>query len=290
MKTFVQKKIATPIRRSSFQTPKKTQKKSKKNRKKIGFFFLRLVILWSVSLWIYLVIKNIIFRPENTIHEVIISEKTQNHYHNPLLKKIIEKNLIKKNSIIVRWFWKNELKQTLKEQFPFIQKITISSKDSSSVMIDIDFQEPEIIFLQKDKKLASVNWKIFSISSGDARWIDIIKIHLPDYWNPTNLSGIFYKINHQTLLQQISLIQEKISGIMQIIYIPGGSKIIVKTKDMSIYFDNSKSLEEQIDKLLLLQQNYRDFWKIKEIDLSSLDTPIIKKPKTEPENKIEKSQ
>ncbi len=290
MKTFVQKKIPAPIKRSSFQNYQKSKTKKKWNRKIIGFFLLWVIILGSLSFWIYLLIQNLIFKPSNIISEIIIADETQNHYHNPLLKKTLEQELLKKNSIIATRFGKSTLTTKMKESFPFIEKLNIVAKTPSSILVTIIFWEPEIIFLQKDKKLGAVKWKIFTIFSGDIRWENAIKIYLPDYWNNTNLSGIFHKIDHQTLLNQITLIQEKIPWIQQIIYIPGWNKIIVKTSIMSIYLDNNKSISDQIEKLLLLQQNYRDFPKIKEIDLSSLDTPIIKKPKIEPEIKTEKSQ
>ena len=61
-----------------------------------------------------------------------------------------------------------------------------------------------------------------------------------------------------------------------IMYLPGGAKTIVTLADERvIYFNNIKTVEYQLEVLRKLQQSYKNWNKIKMIDVGSLENPII---------------
>lgn len=260
----------------------KFNKNSVKNIKKNRNIIIIITIITLLIIWINYVLNKTIFLPKYHITKVNFSEDTLAVDNNPYLFKDIKQNLIGKNYFIVSKFKKKTIELEIKDKYKTVKNIDIFFVTDNNIWVDISFHKPNIIFQSELGYLWSKNWMLFEIFSWSTylSWAEII--HLPEYFNyknETELEWFFYLTKEKDLTFQIAEIKDFIGKdkIEKITYLPWWWKTILNlVNKKNIYFDNTKSISEQIEKLVSLQKNYSEYETIKEIDLWSMDNIIIK--------------
>lgn len=260
----------------------KLNKNSVKDIKKIRNILIIVTIFTLLIIWINYVLNKTIFLPKYYINQVNFSENTLAIDNNPYLFKDIKQSLIGKNYFFVSKFKKSSIESSIKEKYNTVKKMDIFFVSDNNIWVDIDFYKPSLIFQSNLGYLGSKNWVLYEIYSWSLllSWVEFI--NLPEYFdykNESELEWFFYLTKEKDLAFQMAEIKDFIGKdkIEKITYLPWWWKTILNlVNKKNIYFDNTKSISEQIEKLVSLQKNYSDYEKIVEIDLWSMDNIIIK--------------
>lgn len=260
----------------------KFNKNSVKDIKKIRNYIIIITIITLLIIGLNYVVNKTIFLPKYNITQVNFSEKTLEVDNNPYLFKDIKQYLIGKNYFIVSKFKKGSIESEIKEKYKTVKNLDIFFVSDNNIWVDITFSKPNIIFQSNIGYLGSKNWVLYEIFSWSIllSWAEFI--HLPEYFNYKNeseLEWFFYLTKEKDLTFQIAEIKDFIGKdkIEKITYLPWWWKTILNlVNKKNIYFDNTKSITDQIDKLVSLQKNYTEYETITEIDLWSMDNIIIK--------------
>lgn len=239
-----------------------------------------IVILLLVVYAIILVFKKTAFSAEYTIKTIKYSTSDTQTFLNTWLYNQIS-NLLKKENYYISRLTKNKVLKTIQVLYPIVSNIEISMLWDSSIYVDLDFQEPDLIVMLQSKKFWIYWSTIIEISSGSKLSAWKKTIFLPAYlsWQKA-LSGFFYKIDSTKLKEQVETIFALLPNLEQITYLPWWEKTIVyMPKWQILYLNNSIDITEQIKYFNLLKSYYTDFAKVKEIDLwsSGKDKIIVRK-------------
>lgn len=159
----------------------------------------------------------------------------------------------------------------------YIQTITPSSFSNNTLLVDVSFKQPLLKFNYKDKEYGIYNDTFVALSTWDNLGKDTPIILLPLYLsgNSENISWILYDISVQKMLTDYLLLQA--SPIQwSITYIPGGEKYVIWNPNQQVYFNTKKDISKQLSLLYILKNNYNGFEDLKQIDVWSLDNPIVK--------------
>ena len=200
--------------------------------------------------------KIVIANPSNTIKQIQFTKEDLAYYDNPQLFAQLNSFFSGKNIILANQQTKKYTKQ-IQQHFPIVQKIDIKKIGANKALIDIIFEQPKIIFLLSWQMRGTLNETFFPIPLTSTLATDrtTLQVHLPTYYQKDfPLSGFFFQIGEQQLAQQITTLRNNFPKA-QIVYLPGGSKYIVKLWDKTIFFDGTKSIEGQVKTFKLLQSN-----------------------------------
>lgn len=239
-----------------------------------------IVILLFITYAIILVFKKTAFSTEYTIKTIKYSTSDVQVFSNTWLYNQIS-SLLKKENYYISRLTKNKVLKTIQVSYPIVSNIEISMLWDSSIYVDLDFQEPDLIVRLQNKKFWIYWSTIIEISSGSKLSAWKKTIFLPDYlsWQKV-LSGFFYKIDATKLKEQVETIFALLPNLEQITYLPWWEKTIVyMPKWQILYLNNSIDIPEQVKYFNLLKSYYTDFAKVKEIDLwsSGKDKVIVRK-------------
>jgi hypothetical protein len=111
----------------------------------------------------------------------------------------------------------------------------------------------------------------------DSLWYGIPLVLLPIYLNESSqsISGLLYNININKMLYDL-LLFKTVPISWSVTYIPWWDKYILRNNDIRIYFNAKKDINNQLVILSTLMSQYRWFDQLEQIDIGSLDNPIIK--------------
>lgn len=259
------------------------------NKPNIKFFSIKkfpaklILITISLLLGIYaiiLIFQKTAFSQEYIIKNIKYNTWDMQTFSNTWLYNQIS-SLLKKENYYISRLTKSSILSEVKKQYPIVSNIEISLLGDSTIYVDLEFQEPDLILKIQNKKFGLYGTTIVELSSGSKLNAWKKTVFLPDYlsWTKT-LSGFFYKITPNKLIEQINLIQTLLPNLEQITYLPWWEKTIVSMPNwQTLYFNNSIDITEQVKYFNLLKSYYPSFAKIKEIDLGSSgkDKVIVKK-------------
>lgn len=199
-------------------------------------------------------------------------------YDHPSIYKAIGLAFSGENYYIISRFKKQDKEKELKKQFPIIKSLTLERTATAQIRIDVIFYEPTFVFITPQKQFATFQEGIFDLITGNLLGDSSIHLTLPDYTaNYADVDGIFYKVSEADLNSAITTIRDTLwsSYITAFTYIPGGSKLGITYKDKLVWFHLTKDINQQLARLIDLENNFTEFTTLKTLDIGSSDDPII---------------
>lgn len=243
-------------------------------------------LIWiSISLLIciyaiILIFKRTAFSQEYTIKTIKYSTSDMQTFSNTWLYNQIS-SLLKKENYYISRLTRSSVLDEVKKNYPSVSNIELSMLWDSTIYVDLDFQEPDLILRIQNKKFWLYGSNIIELSSGSKLSAWKKTLFLPDYlsWAKA-LSWLFYRVSSSKLIEQVNTVAALLPNLEQITYLPWWEKTVVyMPKWQMLYFNNMVDIVEQVKYYNLLKSYYADFNKIKEIDLwsSGKDKVIVKK-------------
>lgn len=236
-----------------------------------------LILLLVLSLLIYNV-NSRIYSEDYKIKTIRYTKTSISQYSDPEIYSYISTLYSWKYYSDISLFWDNrDYNVIVKNQYPFVDKIKINWFASNVLLIDVEFNKPLLRFLYKDMIYGAYTNNLLPLSGSDGlnTWVPLIllPIYLKDL--SVSISWLLYDIDVSKMLYDFLLLKTfPISG--SITYIPWWNKYILRNNDLRIYFNAKKDINSQLWILSTLMTEYRWFDKLKQIDIGSLDNPIVK--------------
>lgn len=230
------------------------------------------LVMWRV------IIKRTILSAQHTIHQITFSQESVLVYDHPSIYKAIGLAFSGENYYVLTRFQKQEKEEALKKQFPIIKSLTLERTATSQLRIDVTFYEPTFVFVTPQKQFATYQEAIFDLITGNLLWDSSIHLTLPDYTaSYATLDGIFYQVREADLHGAIITILDTLWSpyITAFSYIPGGSKLGITYKDKLVWFHLTKDINQQLARLIDLENNFTEFTTLQTLDIGSSDDPII---------------
>lgn len=228
-----------------------------------------------------LVLKKTIFSPKYIIKDVQYAQQSIDKIDDPYLYNTISSELENKNFYMYKFFHQNKLIKLVHSQFPLVKDIKIHYQGYNEVAVEVDFFDPQILFIYWQQRFWLYNDYVFNLYTWNTLGSESYKVKLPEYIGQIeNLDWMFFELDATTFTSQIAMIYEYFPKLQDLLYLPGAQRTKVYFKNwLIVYFNNFKSIEEQLIHFEQLYKYYEDFEKISIIDLGSLsdDNVIIKK-------------
>ena len=261
------------INRTGISLPTVSLNISKKAKEILSRSVIGIILL---TFWFIFLIRGVFFKAEFTMNQVKRSEQTLATYEDIDIFNIISAEIKGQNYYVLNQFKKDTILDKAKQQFPFLNKMTIQLETGNTLGIDLTFHEP-IFKVKLGEQEFWIWWnnQFFEIKSGMNLWRESFIIDTPQYLTgTTNLSGLFFEINVDTFTKIVPMIQEEIPNITRFVYLAGSSRIaIFNDNDQVIFFNitTPENLQIQFEKYHNLQQYYQNFDRLASIYLWSLD-------------------
>lgn len=261
---------------------KRTRVKTKQKKIDFSKFSTKIQIssnaLWIIIIiiiflyWLYLIFQKTLLKPENVIRNVEISSETLTEYDSPYIIKDIKNYIIGENVYLLKMFHKDDLLQEIQSVYPIVKGITLNKSNSYTAVVEIEYFIPDLIVKSQDKRFGYYKNYNFVIFSGNTIWSSTTTFELPIYSSGIDsIYGLFFDRDILEFKEQIEFIQDVVPDVVRTVYLPGGEKILIVLWDNKrIYLNILSDIPEQIQKLLRVQQYYKDYDKISTIDLWSL--------------------
>lgn len=257
----------------------------KKRKTKVWFRFFSIKAIWSIFIlfaliygWFFL-LKNSIFNHQYTIKRVLYDSWDIARYDNPYLYKRINIRIKGENYYVVKMYTSRVLKD-IQSSYPMVSAITVEYISSNTVSIKLAFTPIDMIIRNQEVKFALIGDTLLQIYSWNKLAEGIKILDLPPYLSWMNvLSGLFYRQTASELVQQVHLMYQWFSGLHHIEYLPWWERSIVYLEDKKFYINNLGDIPNQIRNYELLKKYYKDYAKLQDIDLGSLekDKVIVRK-------------
>jgi hypothetical protein len=257
----------------------------KKRKTKGGFRFFSIKIIWSIFIlfaliygWFF-VLKNSIFNHQYTIKRVLYDSWNILWYDNPYLYKRINNRIKGENYYVVK-LYSSRIVRDIHSIYPMISDITVEYRSSNTVFITLAFTPIDLIVKNQNMRFALIGNTVLPIYSWNKIAQDIHVLHLPAYLSGVDtLSGLFYRQAASGLVQQIDFLYQWFSGLSTIEYLPWWERSIVYFEGKKFYINNLGDVPNQIRNYQLLKKYYKDYSKLEDIDLGSLekDKVIVRK-------------
>ncbi len=225
-----------------------------------------------------IVLTHIIFHlPSLRVHVISIEQRNDRIENRKVIEKMIQDNTYKKNYLSIKLFAHTYIKD-IKEKYSFIKAIHFSNFQQWHLNVVIEHDAPNVMFHLNQSWLQawSYNNKIFHAQKNYPQNDKTINITIPDYYPTKSLQGIFHIIHEEKLYNAIDDIRKNIDVKEFIYHIWGAKLIVLNQASQKIIFDLQTPIQEQIQKLIVMEKHYKDYKKVSEIDLGSTPQPIIK--------------
>ena len=266
----------------------KFKKKIKFFKRKINLLFKKHKVIVFVFLFglififgIKIAYNHYIDNPKNLIKNVFFQKQILNNPDLTWLIAFTQNILSGQNTIKNKFLRYQEQIQLIKNKYPFIKQVEITTLSNNSVQVEFKFKNPLFKFIG--------SWNIFAVynenkiylfhkdylSGINLTWANIF---LPKYllWRE-NLNNIFWKNSPQKILNYYKKIQQKLPK-STIIYLAGGEYFKVLHNNKVYFISLSKNLNLQLNQLDIIKLKLPDKFKnAKQIDLGSLKNWIFLK-------------
>lgn len=257
----------------------------KKRKTKVWFRFFSIKIIWIVFIifaliygWFFL-LKSSLFNHQYTIKRVVYSSWDIAWYDDPYLYKRINTWIKGENYYVVK-IYTSRILDDIRSIYPMVADITLEYVSSNTVSVILTFTPIDLVIRNQDQRFALIDTTILPIYSWNKIAKDIHVLDLPPYLSGMNtMSGLFYRQAASGLVQQVDLLYQWFSGLNRIEYLPWGERSIVYLGDKKFYINNLGDIQNQIRNYQLLKKYYKDYSKLEDIDLGSLekDKVIVRK-------------
>ncbi|MCX6825068.1 MAG: hypothetical protein NTY80_02475 [candidate division SR1 bacterium] len=250
---------------------------SGKKKIKVGFRFfsvkiIRLIfIMFALIYGGFFLLKSSIFNHQYTIKRVLYDSGDVAWYDEPYLYRRINTRVKGENYYAVK-IYKSRIVNDIRLLYPMVSDIGVQYVSSNTVAIKLTFRPIDMVIKNQEVRFALIGNSILQIYSGNKISNGIKVLDLPPYLSGMNtLSGLFYRQSASGLVQQIELLYQGFPGLDHIEYLPGGERSIVFLNGKQFYINNGGDIGNQIRNYQLLKKYYKDYSKLQEIDLGSLE-------------------
>lgn len=247
------------------------------------FFSIKVIriifILFALVYWSFLLLRSSIFNHQYTIKRILYDSWNLAWYNGPYLYKRINTQVKGENYYVVKMYASRILKY-VQAQYPMVTKLDIEYKSSNTVLVTLMFSPIDMVIRNQNLRFALIGNAFLPIYSWNKISNGIRVLDLPMYLSGvTSLSGIFYRQPANELVQQMDLIYQEFPGLQKIEYLPWGERSVIYLDKKLIYINNLWDIPGQIRNYEFLKKYYKDFAKLQEIDLGSLEKNkvIVKK-------------
>lgn len=275
-KQFKWKNVWKKRKQKFFKLYKKLSDYLKKN--KLKWFFL----IWfiSISFIFFVVLKLTIFHPQYTISTVSFSQQNIDDFDDFEMYTYFQNSILNQNYFTTKYLNIKSIFRDVRSNYPLLKDVNIILNWQNSVFVEFEFHEPTFFFVLDDRNIIYYWGNFFDLFSWSSIWSEMFKIELPSYlYDIYDFEWFFFKVDPATLRFQLDEIIKFIwlPYIKNIKYIPWASRIVlVDTSDTILYFNNLRSISDQLNKYYTLLNNYVWYWDVWEIDLWSNDDIIVK--------------
>jgi hypothetical protein len=235
--------------------------------------WLAVLMLWF---WWY---KKTIWSPTHIIEKVVFAPESVNAIRDITLYTNIVTYLKGKNTILLNWFWKNELNTFLSTNHPLIDRLEYKETAANTVFVTLFFHEPSIVWQTPSHYFISFNEDLYQVNTDSVLIQWRIPLQLPSFSSGRNdINGIYRTMSESDLKQTLSNLLWTLwtGNINEIIYQPGWKRLFVTYKWKRVYLNLNKNIPAQIESLLALEQNRVWFPDARTIDIGSREEVIVK--------------
>lgn len=239
--------------------------------------FIVVWLLLLVGFW-YINIRNKLYSSVYSIDRITYTKNSLLSYNDSMFYNDISLLYLCRSYSDVKIFWDNvEYVKVIKEKYPFVDTVQIKGFANNTLWLEITFVKPIMRFLYKDTLYGAYSDDLIKLRAEDSIWFGLPLILLPWYLqnSSASVSGLLYNLDMNKMLYDVLLLKS-IPLSWTITYIPGWDKYIYSNDSLRVYFNAKKNILSQIVVLSTLMTQYRGFDKLQQIDVGSLDTPIIK--------------
>ncbi len=244
------------------------------------YSIITIVVIWICILlsilWNNLYQK--VYSDQYLINNIRYTADSINSYNDPFLYNFISLSYICRYYFDIKIFGNDDIyEKKIKDQYPFIDSIVINNFNNNILVLDIKFIKPSLRFLYKNVSYGAYDKNLIVLWPQDSLWNGIPLVLLPIYLNESSksISWLLYNINTDKMLYDLLLLKT-VPISWSITYIPWWDKYILRNDDIRVYFNAKKDINKQLVVLSTLINQYRWFDKLQQIDIGSLDNPIIK--------------
>lgn len=242
--------------------------------------FVTIIVAW-IGILLLILWNNLyqrVYSDEYLINSIRYTSDSINTYNDPSLYSFISLSYICRYYFDLQLFGNDSVyEDQIKAQYPFIDSVTISSFNNNTLVLDIKFIKPSLRFFYKNMSYGAYDKNLIVLGPQDSLWYGIPLVLLPIYLNESSqsISGLLYNINTDKMLYDLLLLKT-VPISWSVTYIPWWDKYILRNNDVRIYFNAKKDINHQIVILSTLMSQYRWFDQLHQIDIGSLDNPIVK--------------
>lgn len=266
------------IKYYGFQLQYIQHKISKFFRKNTSINISILVIISFVFVGFWYSIYNKLYSVKYRIDSVGYTIESIDTYNDPLLYNMVWLWYLCRYYSDVKFLWDEELyNKKIQEKYPFIKKITIVSFINNKLILDIKYHKPLLRFMYNNTTYWAYKNNLVLLGPKDSLGYGIPLILLPEYLKTTSssISWLLYNLNLEKMLYDLLLLKSSPLS-WSVTYIPWWDKYILWNNNLRVYFNARKDINNQLMILSTLMTEYRWFNSLKQIDVGSLDNPIVK--------------
>ena len=219
----------------------------------------------------FFLLKSSIFNHQYTIKRVLYDSWDVAWYDEPYLYRRINTRVKGENYYAVK-IYKSRIVNDIRLLYPMVSDIGVQYVSSNTVAIKLTFRPIDMVIKNQEVRFALIGNSILQIYSWNKISNGIKVLDLPPYLSGMNtLSGLFYRQSASGLVQQIELLYQWFPGLDHIEYLPWWERSIVFLNGKQFYINNWWDIGNQIRNYQLLKKYYKDYSKLQEIDLGSLE-------------------
>jgi len=246
-------------------------------KKKIPSIYLWVSIISSIIMWCVIWIGIFFTNDTYRIQHVRYTLQSINRYNNIDMYSTITSYLSGESLRYRSLVWYSDIVSSVRQTFPYIETVSLEAQWPSDIRVDITFIDPPLIIQHNDTRRAIYSWwYTLPLYSWNTLGITSKTIRLPIYLTGlSSLSGLFFDTSFDKLFADRMMLDPFVMSWWFVSYIPGGEKYILVNGPYRYYFNAKKELQPQIDTLLSLKENYKEFNRLEQIDIGSLNYPII---------------
>lgn len=235
--------------------------------------------VFIVCYGIFLLLKYTLFVPEYTITKIDYTLANVQTYDDPYFYKLVSTLIKWENYRVVQWKHDSVL-SAIQAQYPFVSDFSLVYKWPNKVFFKAYFDEPKLVVFNGNLRYAVYEHHSVQLFSGNILWSGALRVELFPSRSGLALTGLFYKKSFDSFVSDLTTIYSSFPTAKYFIYLVGGQRIIVwLPKDREVYINLLVDVLLQLQNYQYLKQYYKDFSKLKVIDLWSIemDKVIVRK-------------
>jgi hypothetical protein len=101
------------------------------------------------------------------------------------------------------------------------------------------------------------------------------ELYVPNYFSGTSIDGIYHHIDEESFVSFYDAVSAVIPVDIVVIHPGAGYAALTTTDGLKILFSLQRSIEDQLQLYSDVYQYYDQAYRIRQIDVGSLETPIV---------------